>query len=590
MSAPAVVAAPPLPGSPRPSPDAGALPPPGTGPLLARLARALGPVEIGFGMLVTLGSVYLHFVQSRVAGGLWRDEVVSVQVANQPTLAQTWRYLEFDSYPILFHLLLRGWCAVFTASDASLRTLGLLIGCSVLGAFWGAGPALGVRVPLFALVLLALNPMVIRFGDSLRAYGLGCTLAIISLAAVWNVARADRPAWRRIAWAMAAAVLSVQCLYHNAALLLAGCVGGAVVALWDRRPRVAATTLAVGVPAAVSLLPYLPLIRRTRHWSILMKYPVTVPWLWSRLTAVTTAPDPVGVWLWTALFVGSVGLAGWVLWRARRRGEPAAAGAARRVFAAVALVTGTLLYGGFLFAVGYITQPWYYLALLAFVGICLDAVYGQSVNPSGWRALRLAVALSFGLLVFDQSRAHLRVRSTDIDLVSSKLNDQANARDLVVVNRWECAIGMNRYYHGPARMMTVPPLDDHTVHRYDVMMEIMSKPDPLRPLFDAIADTLKRGGRIWLVGPRSLPEPDQPYKVPAPAWTDAAGRWHRGPMYRDWMLQTRDFLVGHVTQGAVVGIPSREVISDYENVPLGWFSGWQEEGAATPEEPGSAPR
>ena len=550
---------------------------PDTGPaslssrqLLARLTRALGPIETGFGLLVTLASVYLHMVQARVAGGLWRDEVVSVQVANLPTLAGTWRYLEFDSYPILFHLLLRGWCALFGAGDVSLRVLGAAVGCSVLGALWAAGRTLGVRAPIFALVLLALNPMVIRFGDSMRAYGLGCALALVSLAAVWNVARSERPGWRRVLWAMAAAVLSVQCLYHNAALLLAACLGGAVVAMWNRRPAVAAVTVAVGVPAAASLLPYLPIIARTRHWSILMKFPVTVSWLWSRLTAVTGAPDPVGVWLWSALFVGALGVAGAARWRDR------AAGADRRVFAAVALVAGTALYGGFLFAVGYITQPWYYLALLAFAGVCLDAVYGQRDDAPGWRALRLAVALSFALIVFEQSHARLRVRSTNIDLLAARLNGEATGRDLIVVNRWECGIGMNRYYHGPARMMTVPPLDDHLVHRYDVVMAMMAQPDPLRPLFDAMTETLQRGGRVWLVGPRNLPEPGQPFQVPPPAWTDAAGRWHPGPSYADWALQTNEFLVRHVTLGALVGIPSREIVSEYENVPLGWFSGWQE--------------
>ncbi len=559
----------------RPSPPAAGTARPAAD-LLHRLARWLLPLEIGFGVLVTLASVYLHVAQSRVAGGLWRDEVVSVQVANMPTLGQTWRYLEFDSYPILFHLLLRGWCGLFTASDASLRTLGLLIGCSLLAAFWTAGRTLGVRVPVFALVLLALNPIAIRYGDSIRAYGLGCTLGIVSLAAVWSVARAERVNGRRVLWAMAAAILSVQCLYHNAALLLAACLGGAMAALWHRRARVAAATLAVGVPAAVSLVPYLPTIHRTRHWSVLFKYPVTVSWLWGRLTTVTGSPDPVGVWVWAFLFAASVVWAGWRLASAARRDEKAADGADRRLFAAVTVGTAAVLYGGFLFVVGYVTQAWYYLAFLAFAGICLDAIYGQAVNPTGWRAFRLIVAVAFGLVVFDQSAAYLQVRSTNVDLIAARLNDEVKARDLVLVNRWECGISLNRYYHGPARMMTVPPLEDHSVHRYDLVMQAMMAKDPLRPLFEAMTNTLRQGGRIWLVGPRYVSEPDAKPKVSVPATFDAAGEWHPGPGYLDWALQTNDFLQRHVTDGALLPVPSRQAISEFENLPLGWFSGWQE--------------
>ena len=553
-----------------------------TAPLFARLARALPTVELAFGLLVTVASIYLQFAQARVAGALWRDEVVSVQVANMPTLGQTWRYLEFDSYPVLFHLVLRGWCALFTAGDVSLRALGLLIGMSLLAALWTAGRTLGVRVPLFALVLLALNPTVIRYGDSMRAYGLGCTLAVISLAAVWTVSRAGRVEWRRVIWAMVAGVLSVQCLYHNAALLMAACLGGAVVALWRRRVRVAAASLAVGVPAAVSLLPYLPIIHRTRQWSVLMKFPVTIPWLWSRLTAVTGAPDPIGVWLWSALFIGSLGLTGWCLYRGSH-------GRGRRLFAAVALVTATALYGGFLFAVGYVTQPWYYLALLAVVGLCLDAVYGQAVSIPGWRVARLGVALGFTLLVFDQSRATLQVRSTDIDLVATRLNEGVSARDLVVVNRWECAISLNRYYHGPARMMTVPPLEDHAVHRYDLVMQAMMSPDPLRPVMDAVTATLQRGGRVWLVGPRLASEPGVALKIPAPATMDAAGGWHPGPNYYDWALQADDFLLRHVTDGALVPIETNQSISEFENVPLGWFSGWHDDGGPAKTDGATSP-
>ena len=539
--------------------------------------RWLAPAEIGLGVLVTLASVYFHLLQSQLAGGLWRDEVVSVQVANMPTLGQTWRYLEFDSYPALFHLLLRAWCGLFMAGDTSMRILGLLIGLLLLATFWGAGRALGVRAPLFALGLLALNPIAIRFGDSVRAYGLGCALGVLSLAAIWTVARAERVHWRRVAWAMLVAILNAQCLYHNAALLLGGCLGGALVAWWNRRARVAAATLAIGAPAAISLLPYLPIIHRTRRWSFLMSFPITPHWLWTRLAMVTGSPTPIGAWLWTGLIGGSIGLTGWWLWAGRKHRGAAPSGADCRVFAGLALAAATVVYGGFLYAVGYITQPWYYLAYLGFTAICLDAVFGQTGAPAGWRWFRVAVVAAFSLFVARQTYAALQMRNTSIDIVAANLNANVRPKDLVLVNRWECAISLNRYYHESAPLITIPPIADHAVHRYDLLLDQLMAPDPLRPVFDAVHATLRAGGRVWVVGRFFIANPGESVKLQPPGAFDSRGRWRCKLTVEQWALAVNDDLFRHCVGGQRVPIQGLLPISEFEDVPLNWLSGWRED-------------
>ena len=532
-----------------------------------RLSDLVWPLEIVAGIVFTLASVYLHFFERQTAGGLWRDEATSAQIANVPTWGQLWRYLEFDSYPPLFHVVLRGWCALFSGEDASLRTLGLLIGLGVLAGVWTAARAVGVRVPLFALVLLGLNPMMIRYGDSIRAYGLGCLLALLTFAAVWRVAAAPRPGWRRIVLAMAVAVVSVQCLYHDAVLLLASCLAGAAVACWERRTKAAPVVLAIGLPAAVSLLPYLSVIARTRNWSPLLKVHMTAALMWSKLSDVTGSPDPLGVWLWSALAVVGIG---WTVWTLRSispgRGSPL------RLYAAVWLAVGGVFYAGFLCTVGYVTQPWYYLMFLAPAALCLDAFF----DAPGWRVGRLVIATAFAVTAFSQSGEILRQRSTDLDLVAANLNPAVAPGDLVLVNRWECAISLNRYYHGAAPLMTVPPIDDHTAHRFDLFLRCMGATDPLRPVFDAIAATLQRGGRVWFVGHPRLLAPDQTLPTLPPTVLRPGGEEIFSRYYYGWEVQADEFLNAHAARSSMVDVPLDAPVSTFENQDLWSFEGWRE--------------
>ncbi len=554
------------------------------GGILRRLARWIGPLEIGIGFVLTLASVYLHLVQRANAGGLWRDEATSVRMANLPSLDALWRYVEFDSYPPLFHLLLRGWAAVFGTGDTAYRSLGLLIGLAVLGACWHAARTFGTRAPLLALALLALNPGMVRYGDSLRAYGLGCALAVLTLCAVWRVAALERLHGWRLARAALLGVLSVQCLYHNAALLLASCLGGAVVALWRRRPAGAAVVLAVGVPAALSLLPYLPVIHRARAWSVLIRFPVTLEWLWHKVCDVTGAPDPLGVWLWTALAVAGVGLAGWTAYVSPKATstEAEAPVVERLLFCGVTLVAATVIYTAFLFSVGYVTQPWYYLGLLTVVAVCCDAIYGQATGL-GWRLARWLVMFMFSLLVFPQTLATLHTRSTDVDLVAARINAGVRPGDLVLLNRWETAISFGRYYQGRAPLMTVPDVPDHTVHRYDLILERMMSATPLQPVYEAIDATLQRGDRVWLVGTRDHRRPGDPLPTMPPPWTGAdADTLRMNIYYQCWVMAVHKHLATHSGPAVEIPIPERRQVNNFENVELLVHQGWRGEDSPAP--------
>ena len=135
--------------------------------------------------LVTLFAAYLHVLFFLSAGGLWRDEAGLVHLSLLPSVSDVWQNLPHDSCPILMHLAVRAWSAAgFGNTDPSLRVLGLYVGLFLLLAFWLASWTMRNGAPLLAVTLAGLNVTMVRTGDSLRGYGLGSALAVLTLAVI----------------------------------------------------------------------------------------------------------------------------------------------------------------------------------------------------------------------------------------------------------------------------------------------------------------------------------------------------------------------------------------------------------------------
>ncbi len=120
---------------------------------------------------------------------------------------------------------------------------------------------MGKGLPLLSLAIVAVNPVVVRYGDSIRGYALGIAFIVLTMGLIWRFIEA--PGMGRGLLAGVLAVVSVQTLYQNAFFLLAMGVGGVVVSLRRRQPARAAGVLAIGAVAALSLcLTSTPSVRR----------------------------------------------------------------------------------------------------------------------------------------------------------------------------------------------------------------------------------------------------------------------------------------------------------------------------------------
>ncbi|PYI45065.1 MAG: hypothetical protein DMF11_13385, partial [Verrucomicrobia bacterium] len=477
--------------------------------------------------LVTFFATYLHALFFLNAGGLWRDEAAFVQLSLLPSVSEVWQKLPYDHCPILMPLAVRAWSVAASPgnTDPGLRVLGLYVGLFLLVAFWLASWTMRGGAPLLAVTLAGLNVTMVRAGDSLRGYGLGSALAVLTLAVIWRLS--CRPSLAAFSCAVAAAVLSVQALYQNAFFVFAACCGGFVLCAAERRWRDTLPIFAVGAAAAVSLLPYIPLIIRAQDWYVLNKIGFRFSHAWKVFSAAT----------------GSDRLPNQNL----------------ILFAGTSLVLAAAGFAFFLRLADFATHPWYYVPLMAFSAVCLDAIFFTA-----WRWARPAAMIFAALTIsatFLFELPVLKCRQTNVDLIAARLSTEVAASDYVIVHPWYCGVPFERYYKAAAPWTTLPPLEDHGVHRFDLLKAKIQTKDPIAPVIDRITSTLQSGNRVWLVGEMPLSEEPLPKIRPAP---NNPWGWSADYYSFYWGVQVTQFLSTHCERSAVVVDPSKICVNPYE--------------------------
>jgi len=421
----------------------------------------------------------LHVVFFRSAGALWRDELVSVHVALSPSMPGD---LHFESFPILWPLLLRGYLAL----GLPLRLLGLLIGLLALAAVWTAGKILGGRIPTIALAITASTVSVIRSGDEIRGYGLGIASGVLAMALIGR---------GRFVLATLAAIVAVQCSYYNAVLVFACCVarflvgppgvsdelGGGQTSRDRLRSRFRGTqSLATGFLAALTMLPYIAVARERRGWDSLESFHISL------VTYAKRALDAGGYVVPIVVAIALIAAAFRLARGASQRHTMYAAAGTLLIFLA----------GHFFFlrAVGYFPQPWYFAILIVVVAISADVLLDIQAL---WR---VAIALVIVGVAIGGAAHDVGLRQTNADVAADLVARGATRDDLVIVYPWTVGVSFNAYYRGVAPWQTLPPLADHRLQRYDLVKSRLNDARGAVGLAQAASAKLSAGHHVWLVG------------------------------------------------------------------------------------------
>lgn len=537
------------------------------------MSRALlDRAAIMLALITTALAVTLHLVFGWYAGALWRDEVGTLDLSTVKTFGEMWNNLDYDSIPALFLLVLRPFAGVpADISDSALRAFGVTIGLLVLAAVWLNARQFRSGVPLLSLALIGFNPMVTRYGDSIRGYGLGTLLILLTMGALWQLV--EKRSARNIILAAIAAILSVHCLYYNAVFLLAISLGAVAVCIRREQWKTAVIILSIGATSALSILPYAFVIRRVSAWNFQFKQTIDYAFLWGKLSKTLDAPMIFMRWLWVALFLLAIFTA---VYMQLRRGvnDEGRTGRDAALFALVAMLVSSIGYAIFLRRLSYVTHPWYYVVPIALLSVCFEIIF-TSFSRTIWPLLgRGAVAALVAGAAFLPNWDALTVRQTNVDVIAQRLGSVARNDDLILINSWNYGIPFQRYYKGEATVSTIPPIADLRFHRCDLAKRQMMSPAPLAPLLQEMEKTLRSGHTVWIVGSLQLPPQGQEPLTPPPGY-DGANGWEGGDFYRAWSEQVASVLSRHMESFELVRLPLPQQISAYEHLPLAAIRGWR---------------
>lgn len=535
----------------------------------------------------TVFSAGLLFLAAMYAGPLWRDETNTINVAQMPSLTELWNNMHCESFPPLWPLLLRG-CGFLglAGSDASIRVLGLYVGFFFLLSLWLCSRWIGSRAPILSIGLLGSLPAFVFIVGANRAYGLASCLLVLSFGMIWRMV--ELPSRSRVLWAGFVCILFAHCVYYDVVFLCAMLAGAALVAIRRRQWKTLGALTGIGAVSGASLamyLPIVPIIHRGSTYLMNQTPFFSFSILWYKLSSALTARssahlprfDGPEIWLWVVLLL--VGLVVALMMQLTRRGqaqnpEAAPASTARvradlALFCVVSMVFGIVGYMAFLMKLQYLTQTWYYVEMLCLCVISLDGILGAN-----WPALRpwglLRIGLLVGMMTWSAGSAweEAHTRRSNVDLIAAVLDKNASAGDLIVVKDAWNGITFDRYYHGQAHWVTVPPIDSHKVHRNDLVLEKLKQPDPMAPVLREITSTLRGSNSVWIVG-RMAAAPPKPLSPPAPQTHE----WL--PYLNYWNAQVMVLLQDHALREGVLEIPANGPVNHLENLPVLRFSGYK---------------
>lgn len=547
--------------------------------------------ETAVALVGTIFSAILLAEAAMHAGSLWRDETNTFNVAHMASLKELWTNLQFESFPPLWPLVVRACGFLGLAnSDMGIRLLGLVVGLLFLLSLWLCSRWIGGRAPTLSVALLGSLPAMIFLLGANRAYGLASSLLVLSLGMLWRML--ERPSKSRVLWAGIVCLLFAQCVYYDAILLCAMLAGAALVTIRRRQWNAFWALAGIGAVSGASMAIYLPITQRTARAVPIIREPFFhSSELWSGLSralAFRSSAHPGGpngpqIWLWVGLLLaGSLVAIAMQFSRLRQapNHEPSDAFAAdiRADLALFCFVSALFAVAGFfafLLRLEFFMQSWYFVEILALCAVSLDGMLGANwpaLRP--WGFLRIVFMVMVMALSARSAWQEAHTRRSNVDLIASFLGQNAAPGDLIVMqDAWE-GVTFDRYYHGSAHWMTVPPIDSHKVHRTDLVMEEMSQPDPMAPVLRGITSALRDGHTVWLVGNLPIIRPKQlPLKPPPPPGLPT--KWWLGAYLYYWNIQVSADLLDHARQKQVERIPLNAPVSYFENLSIARFSGYQ---------------
>ncbi len=167
--------------------------------------KLFGIALLGAGLVSGTLSLWIGLRQS-----VWFDEAYSIMIAKQP-VGEIIRLVGLDTHPPLYYLLLKGWASVFGWSEFALRSLSLTaLVLTVVVAGLLVRKMFGARIAIGSVLLVAIAPLLLRYGFEIRMYSVGMLIGVIATYALVIASKREK-GYRR--WLILYAVLVAIGMY-----------------------------------------------------------------------------------------------------------------------------------------------------------------------------------------------------------------------------------------------------------------------------------------------------------------------------------------------------------------------------------------
>lgn len=141
---------------------------------------------------------------------IWFDEAYGIYLIRH-SFAEVAAFTATDVHPPLYYWSLKLWQMVFGSSEIALRSLSMvMVGIAIVFVYLLVRKAFGTRVGAWVMALLALSPMLIRYSEEARMYGMA--MAIVAAATYLLVDVTEKPTNKK--WVVYAVLVALGMWTH----------------------------------------------------------------------------------------------------------------------------------------------------------------------------------------------------------------------------------------------------------------------------------------------------------------------------------------------------------------------------------------
>lgn len=175
------------------------------------VARLRGSTRLDWIVLPGGLAVYAGLTLNHItASSIWFDEAFGAYLVRFDFL-EIARYTATDVHPPLYYWVLKLWAELFGTSELAFRSMSMVFGMVVIVfGFLLARRLFGRKAAYASLLLLALSPMLIRYGQEARMYTMA---AAIALAATYVLTFAVKSK-RRLPWTIYGVLVALGMWTH----------------------------------------------------------------------------------------------------------------------------------------------------------------------------------------------------------------------------------------------------------------------------------------------------------------------------------------------------------------------------------------